>query len=317
MARAAAVGGAALGLLVAVLVIVNRGGGGLPVQPVTAKVLSATVKARTKAGATPTELHDGDTVRENAVLETDAAGLGEFRYGDGSIFRVGPGSNYSLTRARTKGTRRQIASRLVSGKSWHHVAHRSGSSDYAVAVLGASGKVAGTSFAVECPVETDCFYTVVKGRLKVQDAVDQVADLRQSDQVEVKFGRLDPVRHLSASELDSNSWIAQMISLDGDNLPPPTDDTTTTSEDTTTTTLPGDTTTTLAGTVTTGRTGNTSQPVTTRSGGGSPPPPPGTTTTAHPATTTTAPPGTTTTAPAGATSTTGRCDRRPKPRGCP
>jgi hypothetical protein len=305
--RTAAVGGAALGVLVALIIIVKGPGGtSLPARSVTAKVLSTTVNARSGAGAALRELQDGDTVRENAVIETDAAGLGEFKYADGSVLRVGPSSEVSLTRARTNGKRRQIASRLVSGKSWHHVAKKGGGNQYAVSVLGATGDVKGTSFAVECEVENDCTYTLVSGRLHVKDVADHDADLRDGDQVEVKFGRLEPVRHLSDVELGSNAWVAQNISLDGGTAPPTTEESTTTSvDDTTTSTAPGDTTTTVAGQVTvTTRTGT----VTTRaSGGPSPTPPPPTS--PPPATTTTRPPTTSTTAPPPSTTSTTKCHR--------
>lgn len=317
--RTAAVAGAALGLLIAVLVITRGGGGSLPIRPVTAKVLSTTVQAKPSAGGTVRTLSDGDTVKENAVIETDAAGMGEFQYADGSVFRVGPSSEYSLTKARTNGSRREIASRVVSGKSWQHVAKKSGSSKYEVSVLGATGQVKGTSFAVECSVENDCTYTLVKGKLHLKDAVGHTADMNDGDQVEVKFGRLEPPSHLSDAELGADPWIAQNITLDGGTAPPTSEETTTSLEDTTTT-AGGDTTTTLLGATTVPVQPGVTTGTTARSGGtgGTTPPgtnPPGTSPpTTHPATTTPPPPSTSppTTAAPTTTTTAPKCGRRCK-----
>ncbi|HZN15658.1 MAG TPA: FecR domain-containing protein [Acidimicrobiales bacterium] len=299
--RIAALVGGGLGFLIAVFVIVGGGGGGgskLATTSLTAKVLSPTVKFRSSSGADPVVLQSSDRLREKAVIETDATGLGEFRYADGSIVRVGPSSNYSLTRARTEGTKRDIAGRLVTGRSWHRVVPRSGKdNDYQVTVLGATGRVEGTSFATVCPVETDCFYTVAKGFVIVKDAAGRDAELHAGDQVEVKFGRLDPVKHLTAEELGSDPWIAQNTTLDGDDALPSTEATVTTLAEETTTTLLGDTTTSVAGQPTTGTT--TRGAVTTRPATGTTQPQPnttqGTTATTQPqATTTTAAPTTTT-----------------------
>ncbi len=317
MIRAAIAVGAGLGFLIAVFVIVGGGGGGeskLTARPLTGKVLSPSVKYRAASGGVLTELSSSDKLNEKAVIETDVTGLGEFRYADGSVMRVGPDSNYSLTRARSEGSKRDIASRLVKGKSWHRVTPGFGeSSDYQITVLGATGEVIGTSFSVVCPAETDCFYTVVKGRMKVEDAAKRTADLKAGDQVEVKFGRLDPVKHLTDEELAADAWITQNLTLDGDStLPLPPEETTTSIDGESTTTVFGQTTLTSVG----------GGPLPTlRSSGGNPPPPPpppqGPGPTTGTTTATTQPPATTTTAPA--TTTTERCRRNNgtwKPAGC-
>ncbi|MBA3653568.1 MAG: FecR domain-containing protein, partial [Actinobacteria bacterium] len=276
MLRGAVAAGAALGFLVAVFVMVSRGGGdkrtpNLVARPISAKVLSPAVKYRTGAGTDLTDLGTGDKLRENAVIETDETGLGEFHYADGSLMRVGPTSNYTLKKSRTHGNARDIEGKLVSGKTWHRVTPKD--ADYKVAVTGATGTVVGTSFAVVCPTEFDCVYTVVRGHVRVEAESDQTAELRAGDQVAVKFGRLDPVKHLTDDEIKNDPWIAQNLNLDGENTPPATDETTTTLEGETTTTIEGQTT--IPG-IGGPRTGTTTRTPTTRgnSGGGTPPPPP-------------------------------------------
>jgi hypothetical protein len=318
MIRTAVIAGAALGFLIAVFLFVGRGGNSnttLATRPVTAKVLSPSVKYRASAGAVLGDLQSSDKLREKAVIETDPTGLGEFKYADGSIVRVGPSSNFSFTKTRSEGSKRDIASRLVTGKSWHRVTPGFGeSSNYQVTVLGATGKVVGTSFATVCPIETDCFYTLVRGRLKVEDSANHTADLKAGDQVEVKFGRLDPVKHLTDEELAADPWITQNLTLDGDSAPAAVDETTTTIEGETTTTLPGETTLTSTG-------GALPTNVTTRGGATPPPPPPppvspGTTTaTTQPSATTTPP----TSPPTSPPSTSPPCHRNNgtwKPVGC-
>lgn len=314
--RASAAIGAAVGLLFVALFLVNRGGGGgdLRTTTLSGKVLAPTVSSRSTSATDPLEFATGDRLAEGAVIETDATGLGEFEYADGSIVRVGPSSNYTLTRSRTSGDRRDIAGKLVTGRSWHRVTPRSGGdADYKVEVLGATGEVKGTSYAVVCPVETDCFYTVVKGKVHVVDAVRQEADLAAGDQVEVKFGRIEPVKRLTPEEIGADPWLAQNITLDGD-TPPDPGETTTTIAGETTTTIEGETTTTIPGQPpATTRNGT---PV-TRSGGGTPPPPPppppppGSPPPPPPP-----PPPATTTPPTTSPPTTRRCDRVPKPPGC-
>jgi ferric-dicitrate binding protein FerR (iron transport regulator) len=315
--RTAAVIGAAVGFLIVVFVLVGGGGNSdtkLTARPLTAKVLSPTVKFRTSSGATLTELQSSDKLNEKAVIETDATGLGEFEYADHSIVRVGPSSNFSFTKARSEGSKRDIANRLVTGKAWNRVTPGFGeSSNYQATVLGATGTVVGTSFAVVCPSETDCFYTLVKGRMRIEDSANHTADLKAGDQVEVKFGRLDPVKHLTDAELAGDSWITQNLNLDGDTTTPTSEETTTsvTGETTTSITLPGQTT--LPGAATTSRSGTTRIiPVPPPP---PPPPPPAATTT--PATTATTSPATTAPPTTAGPTTTRFCDRRPKPAQCP
>jgi hypothetical protein len=313
--RTSAAVGAAVGLLFVALFLVNRGGGGgeLRTTTLSGKVLAPTVSSRSTATADPLEFATGDRLIEGSIIETDATGLGEFEYADGSVVRVGPSSNYTLTKSRTEGDRRDIAGKLTTGRSWHRVTPRSGDdADYKVEVLGATGEVRGTSYAVVCPVETNCFYTVVKGKVHVVDAVRQEADLVAGDQVEVKFGRIEPVKHLTPEEIGADPWLAQNITLDGD-TPPDPGETTTTIEGETTTTIEGETTTTIPGQPpATRRTGTATTRGSSGGGGGGPQPTTGTTqaptnTTVAPATT--APP--TTAAP---TTRTTRCRNQADPK---
>lgn len=320
MIRAGAVGGAAIGLLVALFMMIGGGGGGggsadLVAKPVDAKVLSPGVKFRQGGGAAA-ELGTGDALNEGVVIETDETGLAEFRYADDSLLRVGPGSNYTLDKTRATSNARDIVGKLATGKTWHVVTPKD--ADYAIRVTGATGTVVGTTVSVVCATEFDCAYTVIRGRLEVDAESEQEAELEAGDQVQVKFGRLDPVRRLTAEEMAADPWIAQNLNLDGEIVEVPPE---------TTTTLEGETTTTLEGvpgeTTVPGRTGTT-RTVTTRDNGGGtppgtsppppPPPPPGTqpTTATTSAPTTTSPP--TTAAP---TTTTKRCDQKPKPDNCP
>src|SRR5437763_17164397 len=86
MIRGGVAAGAALGLIIAVLVIAGGRSGSkdvkLAARPLTAKVLAPTVRSRTSSGTNPAEVGTGDNINEKAVIETDATGLGEFTYTD-------------------------------------------------------------------------------------------------------------------------------------------------------------------------------------------------------------------------------------------
>ena len=149
----------------------------------------------------------------------------------------------ATTRSRRPVRRATAATSSASsapGKTWHRVTPKD--ADYAVKVTGATGTVVGTSISVVCPARPTASTRSCKGQLRRRTPCrTSDAELEAGDQVEVKFGRIEPVRRLTAEEMAADPWIAQNMTLDGETAPSIAE-TTTTIEGETTTTLRGETT---------------------------------------------------------------------------
>lgn len=117
--------------------------------------------AHPKSAAAPisqtTPVNVGDTV------STNAKGLAQLVYADGSITRLGPATKLKIVTLSNKETQRTVTS-LNVGEIWNRVTKLAGStSEFKVNTPVGVASVRGTAFDVACTAEPSCTITVLEG----------------------------------------------------------------------------------------------------------------------------------------------------------
>ncbi len=152
-------------------------------QAATLTVFSGQVE-RSQGGNWAT-LTDGATLTEGAHLRTGSDGRAQLTFIDGSTVAVEPGTELTIERARSNGTR-EIALHQVSGRLWHQIAadDRPGSS-FTVRTMDATVYAHGTVFETTIASGATVVSTaeglveVVAGTHRLAVASGEVASARQ------------------------------------------------------------------------------------------------------------------------------------------
>lgn len=150
---------------------------------------------------------------EGAKLETDATGMAEISFFDGSLTRLGPGTEYELSTLEDESGRAIVAD-LDIGRTYHRVTKATGSDDrFEVRTANAVAAVRGTRFVVICEVRDVCVIGVIDGIVEVTSRLTgERVVLRPGEEITVAGdGGLSPVRPLNLDD----PWIRLNLELDG------------------------------------------------------------------------------------------------------
>jgi hypothetical protein len=113
-------------------------------------------------GKTNEKIGIGDTV------QTDASGLAELKYNDGSITRLDHGSVFTVDKLVNKTGQRQIEGTVSAGQTWNRVQKLSESDTFTQKGNGASAVVGGTAFVTKCSLPAGTAFTVVKTKKQLK-----------------------------------------------------------------------------------------------------------------------------------------------------
>ncbi len=162
-------------------------------------------------GASGQVLHQGDTLRTDAT-----AGLAEISYTDGSYTRLGPNTEFSITKLSEKQGVRQTQGTLTVGSTWNRAAKVAETGSFEVKAGGATAAVEGTLFSVVCTVEagqTSCGFIDLFDPVTV--TLNGVAvQLNSAMKVGLDQGQLSGVQNLTREDLLADFWVAGNIFLD-------------------------------------------------------------------------------------------------------
>jgi LPXTG-motif cell wall-anchored protein len=159
-------------------------------------------------GASGQVLHEGDT------LKTDATnGLAEISYTDGSYTRLGPNTEFAITKLSEKQGVRQTQGTLTVGSTWNRAAKVAESGSFEVTAGGATAAVEGTLFSVVCTVPNACQFIDLFDPVLVTMGGAQV-QLESAKSVQLDQGQLGSVANLTREDLLANVWVAGNIFLD-------------------------------------------------------------------------------------------------------
>lgn len=200
-----------LGALVVVVVLVATG-------PALARatsdhssvvVMTPKVEVRAKGARTFSKVATTAPVRVGTTVRTGAAGLAEIDYGEGSFTRLDHNTKFVIKKLTTKTGARQIATRLLSGKTFNRVSKLTESESFVQSTKSAFAGVVGTKFAVSWDTSKQIStYTLVTGTLTLRTrGHEQPLLLTAGERVTIVNGIPGPVEALTPGELCADSWI--------------------------------------------------------------------------------------------------------------
>jgi hypothetical protein len=205
----------------------------------TLKPQAPLVQVKAKGKKSFKAAKSGQGLKQGDEIRTDAQGKAEINYIDGSLTRLGPSTDFTLSKLTNKRGGRQTQGTLNVGETWNRAAKLSETSSFEVKAGGTTASVEGTAFAVVCtatPAGLSCKFIDVLDQVNVTTPSGALASLLSGTEVIVDGGQLGNVLHLSFDDLNGDQWILQNLLLDqqegkgnglGD-LPAPTTTTTTT-----------------------------------------------------------------------------------------
>ncbi len=175
-------------------------------------VVDRTVEISPDGGDGFREARGGDSLEEGSRVRTDESGFAELSYADGSVSRIGPDTEYQLTRLRTDQNSRDIVGSLKVGQTFHRVSKVTGSgSRFEVQTSKAVAAVRGTEFAVQCVIADICEVGVVEGRVAVLTPDGKTVEVPAGRKVVVDgSGDLSELLFISQSD----PWIEKNKELD-------------------------------------------------------------------------------------------------------
>ncbi|HUQ40215.1 MAG TPA: FecR domain-containing protein [Acidimicrobiales bacterium] len=204
-------GAAAAAVVAVVAVLVILPGESSATGAVKLKVIKETVSMKAAGASGFTRATTGQVVAPRAAFKTDATGVGQFNFWDGSLTRIGPSTEYSLNVLSRNGGQRSVEGKLDIGKTWHNVKKVTTSgSRFEVRSSNAVAAVRGTKFAVVCLVRNVCTIAVAEGSVLVTGKNGDVVLVGSGQEVTVdELGQLSPLRPIS-----DDPWIETNVELD-------------------------------------------------------------------------------------------------------
>jgi hypothetical protein len=137
----------------------------------TLKIRAQGVEIKHKGESSYATADDGDPLVQGDALKTDATGLAEIAYSDGSITRLGSSTEFTISKLTNKKGARQTQGTLTVGSTWNRAAKVSESGSFEIKAGGATAAVEGTAFVVTCPAEgaatESCSVTAVVDNISV------------------------------------------------------------------------------------------------------------------------------------------------------
>ena len=189
------------------------------------KVSSTHVRTSDTSGGSPSvEAHTGESIAPGQLLATDATGLGQVNYPDGSLTRLDSNTTFKVVSLTSNSGGRQALGAVTVGKVWNRVTKLSRSGSFEVEAGGATAAVRGTSFAIECSKPNDCNVISVIHTVVVTNEKGQSATLPPTYEVNADNGHLNGRVKLTDAELAADKWIQENLRKDGDKqfvAPPP------------------------------------------------------------------------------------------------
>jgi hypothetical protein len=187
--------------------------------------VSSTHVKSAQQGDPPTEAKSGDTVNPGQVLSTDATGLAQVSYPDGSLTRLDSDTIFKVLALTANSGSRQTLGSVSSGKVWNKVNKLSRSGSFEVEAGGTTAAVRGTSFAIECSSGSDCnIISVIHTIVVTSSSTGQTATLPPTYEVNAAQGVLGSTVQLTDAQLAADAWIQSNLRKDGDKpftAPPP------------------------------------------------------------------------------------------------
>jgi LPXTG-motif cell wall-anchored protein len=184
----------------------------------TLTVRTPNVEVKKKGKSSYTAGKNGQTLRQGDALRTDTAGFAEISYTDGSYTRLGPGTEFSITKLTNKKGARQTRGSLTIGSTFSRAAKVSETGAFEIEAGDATATVEGTVFVVIATKQgTQVSYQFISLEhvLVVRFGSAAPVALDSDTTVTLEQGQLSGVTTVSADDLLGNVFIAGNVYLDG------------------------------------------------------------------------------------------------------
>ncbi len=145
------------------------------------KITADNVSIKQKGKTTFVAAKDGMALKQGDTIKTDATGLAEIDYTDGSLTRLANSTVFTLSVLTNEKGGRQTQGTLSVGETWNRAAKVSETGSFEVKAGGTTAAVEGTAFVAKCvpneqtpdPQDVTCTFTAVVDNIHVDsDAWD-------------------------------------------------------------------------------------------------------------------------------------------------
>jgi len=148
------------------------------------KITKDNVSIKAKGKTSFVAAKDGMALKQGDTIKTDATGLAEIDYSDGSLTRLSNNTVYTLTVLTNNKGGRQTQGTLSVGQTWQRAAKVSETGSFEVKAGGTTAAVEGTAFVAECtpaasgaPQTLTCTITAVVDNIHVDSDLWDVASV--------------------------------------------------------------------------------------------------------------------------------------------
>jgi hypothetical protein len=147
------------------------------------KITADNVQVKQKGKSSFVDAKEGMALKQGDTVKTDASGLAEIDYTDGSITRLGNSTVFTISKLTNEKGGRQTQGTLSVGETWNRAAKVSETGSFEVKAGGTTAAVEGTAFVAKCVPKTDgsqavdCTFTAVVDDIKVGSDLWDVASV--------------------------------------------------------------------------------------------------------------------------------------------
>jgi hypothetical protein len=137
------------------------------------KITADNVQVKQKGKSSFVDAKEGMALKQGDTVKTDASGLAEIDYTDGSITRLANSTVFTISKLTNEKGGRQTQGTLSVGETWNRAAKVSETGSFEVKAGGTTAAVEGTAFVAKCVPKTDgsqavdCTFTAVVDDIKV------------------------------------------------------------------------------------------------------------------------------------------------------
>lgn len=205
----------------------SSGSGTLSVEAPGVTVLKKGASRFTRARANQ-KIKTGDTV------QTDATGLAEIAFKDGSLTRLDHNTVFTLEKLVDETGRRQVEGTVSAGQTWNRVQQLSESEKFQQKGNGATAAVIGTAFLTKCSLPagvafkvvktkkalkrlrkaSTCQFTLIDGKLQLNSLGKVVAVARGQSVAVDETGAAGEVQTVPPDILFTDKWILDNLAAD-------------------------------------------------------------------------------------------------------
>jgi len=137
------------------------------------KITGDSVQVKQKGKSSFVDAKEGMALKQGDTIKTDATGLAEIDYTDGSLTRLANSTVFTISVLTNDKGGRQTQGTLSVGETWNRAAKVSETGSFEVKAGGTTAAVQGTAFVARCVPKSDgsqavdCTFTAVVDDIKV------------------------------------------------------------------------------------------------------------------------------------------------------